>query len=125
MKAFTLYRIKDAESIDTPEGVVTPLFINEQLMIVKLSLPPNLTIPPHSHNCNIVAMVTKGRLEVMHGNERVVLEEGDMFFALPNVVLGFSNPSQGTTEILSVSYPPSYKSVEEFKEVLRSFARRG
>jgi quercetin dioxygenase-like cupin family protein len=125
MKAFTVYRVKDAESFDTPEGVMTPLFVGEQVSIIKLSLPPKLTVPAHSHKSNIVAVVMKGRLEVLHGNERVVLEEGDAFFAPSNVALGISNPSQGITEILAVSHPPSYKSVEELKELLKSFARRG
>jgi len=123
MAAFSVHRLKEAESFNTPEGVMTPLFVNEHLSVIKLSLPPKLTVPAHSHKSNIVAVVVKGQLEVSHGNERAVLEEGDVFFVPANVAVGISNPSQSTVEVLAVSYPSSCKSIEELKELLRSFAR--
>jgi quercetin dioxygenase-like cupin family protein len=124
MSTFSVYRFKGTESFDTPEGVMTPLFVNEQISIIRLSLPSKLAVPAHSHRNNIVAVVLRGRLEVFQGNERTALEEGDVFFTPADVALGISNPSQSDAEILAVSYPSSYKSVEALKERLRSFARR-
>ncbi|TDA30317.1 MAG: hypothetical protein DSO04_06130 [Hadesarchaea archaeon] len=125
MATFSVYRFKDADSFNTPEGVMTPLFVDEHVSITRLSLPPKLAVPAHSHKSNIVAVVLKGQLEVSLGNEKTALKAGDTFFATANTALGISNPSQKTAEVLAISYPSSYKSIEELKELLRSFARRG
>jgi quercetin dioxygenase-like cupin family protein len=120
----TVYRAKEAESFDTPEGTMTPLFVNEQLSIFRVSIPAGLAVPPHSHKSNSVAILLKGRLELTVGDERKIVEENDVFFIPSNLVVGVSNSFQTTAEILAISYPSSYKSVEELKERLKSLAVR-
>ena len=122
MVAFSVFRGKDFESIRTPEGEITPIFVNEHISISKLNLPPKLSVPPHSHGFNVVAVVAKGRLEILHESRKTVLEEGDVFFAPAGTKIGISNPSQEVAEILCISYPPTCKSVEELKKILKSFS---
>ena len=123
MVELAVYRAKEAESFDTPEGTMTPLFVNEQVSIIRFSIPAGLTVPPHSHKSNSVAILLKGRLELTVGDEKKIVEENDVFFIPSDLVVGVSNPLQTTAELLAVAYPSPYKSVGELKERLKSLAR--
>jgi len=49
---------------------MTPLFVNEQLSIFRISIPARVAIPPHSHKSNNVAILLKGQLELTVGDEK-------------------------------------------------------
>jgi len=118
-----IYKAKDFESINTPEGQMIPIFINENICVIRLNIPSGLSVPAHSHKSNIVAIVMKGKLEINHNDKREIVDEGDVFFIPANIAIGISNPFKNDTEIITVSYPSSYKNIDEFKKILKSLLR--
>jgi len=123
VKDLLVYRSDEFESFETPEGKMTPLFVNEQLSLTKLRLPSKLAVPAHAHKNNIVVVILKGQLDLLEGDNRLTLKEGDVFFIPGGVLVGLSNPYSIDVELLSVSCPPTYTSIDQLKERLRSLSK--
>ncbi|MGC8936646.1 MAG: cupin domain-containing protein [Candidatus Methanomethylicaceae archaeon] len=125
MTGLLIYRSEDNESFETPEGRMTPIFVNCHVSMIRLNLPSGIVVPAHSHRNNIVAMVLRGKLDISEGNAKITVKEGDLFLIPGGNKVGISNPYSSDAEILSVTYPSPYSNIEELKERLRKFTHGG
>ncbi len=61
---------------------------NESIMLVKVKFDPGAIGVLHHHPHLQMSYVARGRFEVVMGAEKKVLQEGDVYFALPDVTHG-------------------------------------
>ncbi len=61
---------------------------DDQLMLVKVSFERDAIGTLHNHPHLQMSYVAEGRFEVTMGNDRKILEKGDVFFAPSNVFHG-------------------------------------
>lgn len=74
-----IYKLKDAESYQTSEGIMVPLFAYENVSVVHINLPAGLQVKPHSHPAATIMIITKGSVKAI-GNDAVDLGIGDLAF---------------------------------------------
>ena len=59
----------------------------------------------YSHRGEEFAFLVKGKLEVFVGDKKYILEEGDSIYFDSSLSHGWSNISQGSTEVILISFP--------------------
>jgi quercetin dioxygenase-like cupin family protein len=110
-------RFEEAESFQTPEGLMTPLFAYDNVAITHLKVPAGLQVKPHSHPGDGILILTAGSVKLL-GREITDLKAGDLAFIPGETELGLESHEDSEAIILSV--PSRYSNVEEFRERLRS-----
>lgn len=110
-------RFEEAESFQTPEGLMTPLFAYENVAITHLKVPAGLQVKPHSHPGDGMIFLTGGSLKLL-GQETTDIKAGDLAFIPGETEVGLESLEDSEAIILSV--PSRYSNVEEFRERLRS-----
>jgi quercetin dioxygenase-like cupin family protein len=91
-------------------GVTTSLAWGEKIMLSLVKLNPNAIVPSHSHPHEQMALVLSGKLEVTIGNERRLLNEGDVFLVPSGAEHSVKNLNS-ETQVLDIFSPPR----EDFK----------
>ena len=72
---------KDNEWVEMAEGVRRKIIAyNESLMVVRVSLSSDSTVPFHQHRHVQCSVIESGKFEVMIGNSTKILGKGDGFF---------------------------------------------
>ncbi len=118
-----MLKLENVEGVDTLEGLMRPLSVNEYVSVIHSTLPPQSKTKPHSHKSNSVIFLLKGQLELTSNNATFTMTPGNIAVIPANTVVGINN-SDVSTEILMISAPPSSKSVEELKSKLQAFSKK-
>jgi len=63
---------EEQKSFCTSEGVMTPLAMNEDFAVIKISMPKGLAVKRHSHHREGVILVTKGKIVFDDGERHSV-----------------------------------------------------
>jgi transcriptional regulator with XRE-family HTH domain len=89
--------------------LLTPDF-NRSLALMRIQIPPGFSNQerPFLHTGEEVTHVLSGQLEVVVGNQHVVLEEGDSITHESSIPHWWRNSSGRVTEIMASSAPPSF-----------------
>ncbi|MCM1986878.1 cupin domain-containing protein [Methanococcoides seepicolus] len=114
-----IQKIDDTEGLETPEGVMKPLLFGERLLCMHLEIPAGLEVSPHAHPTEGIIYCLSGELVVESGNETVTIGSGTAMLVPPDTVVGIKNQQNAPVNAILVSSPPSVKSVEELKNLLR------
>jgi quercetin dioxygenase-like cupin family protein len=110
-------KFEEAESFQTPEGMMTPIFANDNVAVTHLKVPAGLQVRPHSHPGDGILILTKGSVKLI-GKETSDLTAGDLAYIPGGFEVGLESSLESEAIIMSV--PSSYSDVEEFRERLRS-----
>ena len=111
-----VFKLKEAESFQTSEGMMTPLFANEKVAVTHLEIPKGLNIKPHSHQGDGILILTKGSIKLTC-EDPATLEAGDMAYVPGCTEVGLECGVDSAALLLSV--PSKYRDVKEFRDVLR------
>lgn len=111
-----VFKLKEAESFQTSEGTMTPLFVNEKVAVTHLKIPAGLKVRPHSHPGDGMLVLTEGSIKLTC-EDPATLEAGDMAYVPGGTEVGLDCEEDSAALLLSV--PSKYKDVDEFREVLR------
>lgn len=114
-----IQKIDDAEGLETPEGVMKPLIYGERLACMHLEIPAGLEVSPHAHSTEGLLYCLSGELVVESGGETVTIGSETAMLVPPNTVVGIKNLQDAQVNAILISSPPSVKSVEELKNLLR------
>jgi transcriptional regulator with XRE-family HTH domain len=102
----------------TIEGMVNKMMIDfltsshpdkmMEPMIFRFSESGNFSDTMYQHFGQEFVLVLKGKIEIVLGNERYVLEEGDSIYFNSGVPHAFWNAHSGISEALSINTPPNF-----------------
>jgi quercetin dioxygenase-like cupin family protein len=113
-------RFEEAEGFETPEGIMRPLFASGKIAVTQLNIPAGLKVEPHSHPGDGIFILTEGSIELI-SEKTVTLRSGDLAYIPGNTEVGLESHEDSDAIILSV--PSRYETIDEFREVLKSFAK--
>lgn len=113
-----IYRLEDAESFPTSEGIITPIYASKKISVMHIKMPAGLKVEPHSHDEVGILMVTNGSIRLT-GDETIDLMSGDLVYIPENVSAGMECDEASEAVILSV--PSNYENVEALCNVMRSY----
>jgi len=113
--------IREAERIETSEGIMRPLLFGRNLSLFYLEAPPQLEVPAHGHPGEGVLYCLEGEVEAISDQGKTVVKSGTALLVRPNEELGLRNPTAATAKALLISSPGTARSLEEFKELLKGF----
>ncbi len=111
--------IDEAEGLETSEGVMKPLVFGENLAVMHLLIPAGLEVPPHAHPGEGVLYCLSGELDVVSGGETVTISSGTAMLVPPGTEVGIKNRHDAAVNALLISSPPTVRSVEELKNLIR------
>ena len=77
--------LKSRKQKEMVKGVRTRTFWKEKMLMSLVDLDPNSEVATHTHSEEQCGYVTKGTLEMMIGEERRLLKEGDLYHIPGNV----------------------------------------
>jgi quercetin dioxygenase-like cupin family protein len=112
-----VYKLKNAESYQTSEGIMVPLFAYDNVSVVHINLPAGLQVKPHSHPAATIMIITKGSVKAI-GNDAVDLGIGDLAFFPGGTEMGLESYEESEALILTI--PSRYKRVEDFRSAIKS-----
>lgn len=115
-------KFEEAESFETSEGIMRPIFASEKIAITHLEIPAGLRVKPHSHPGDGILILTEGSVKLV-SKEVASIKPGDMTYVPANTEIGLESEEDSKAVILSV--PSRYNNVEEFRDVLRAHLGRG
>ena len=118
-KSIKVYKVEDQEEILTGEGTMRPFLFTENLSLIHLEIPPGMDVKPHSHPKDGHLFCLEGELEVVCGDEKFTVTRKTAMVVPANVICGISNKTEVPVECLLISAPPTFKSAEEIKEVIK------
>jgi unsaturated pyranuronate lyase len=76
----------DIESERLNENIVRKMFWGEKIMVVRLDIEPNTTVPEHEHESEQITMVFQGSITLAFPDgEEVLLSEGEMLVIPPSL----------------------------------------
>jgi quercetin dioxygenase-like cupin family protein len=124
-KKVAVFKLDDLESIDTFEGLMSPISANEHVSIIYNTVSPQLHVHPHVHNNAYALLLLKGAITLVLTDEHFHLSEGSVAIIPAGEMAGFSNHSEDTpAAMLMISFPSKYTSLDGLKEALQSLNRR-
>lgn len=90
--------------------LLRPQFSDTDLQALYMVLEPGAFSgkEPHSHTGEEFVIVIKGKLEIVVDGEHFVLNEGDSAVYKSTQPHSWKNPSETTSEVIWVNYPPSF-----------------
>lgn len=97
--------------IQYQDGIIDQLLTprsNNNLEVIHSSYPPGTNSEPYSHKGHEAVLVLQGRLEVVVGDDRYVLEEGDCLSFTSSEPHAHRNLHEGTTVALWFVTPASF-----------------
>jgi len=118
-KNIKVCKVEDQEGFLTEEGTMRPFLFTENLSLIHLEIPPSLDVEPHSHPKDGHLFCLEGELEVVCGDEKFTITRKTAMVVPANVICGISNKTEVPVECLLISAPPTFKSAEEIKEVIK------
>lgn len=77
--------LKDRTSKEMAKGVRTRTFWKEKMLMSLVELDPNTEVAMHTHDEEQCGFVAKGTIEMVIGEERRLLNEGDMYHIPGNI----------------------------------------
>ena len=104
--------LRDAEYLETQEGLMRPLVFGERLMVFHLEIPPRF-------KGEGILYCLSGDLEATFGSEKVNIKPGTAMLIPPNMEVGVENKKDESVRAIIVGSPPMVKSVEELKELIK------
>jgi quercetin dioxygenase-like cupin family protein len=118
-----MLKLETVEELETREGLMRPLSINQYVSVIHNTLAPQAKIKPHAHKSNAVFFLLKGQLELVSNSANFMMTPGNVAVIPANTVVGINN-LDSSAEILMISAPPGSKSVEELKSKLQAFSKK-
>jgi quercetin dioxygenase-like cupin family protein len=70
------------------DGIARQMIVGQRLMICRLTLPPHVVTPAHSHPHEQMTLIEKGRVRFTIGGQTREAVAGDVLHVPPNVVHG-------------------------------------
>jgi len=113
-------RFNEAREFQTPEGIMKPLFVSDELKVIFLRIPAGLKVHPHSHPGPGNFLLLKGSV-ILHANDPVLLQEGDFAHIPAGYAIGLESRTEA--EALLISSPSSFHSIEELCKKLEKFQK--
>lgn len=120
-KKAKLFKIYDAESLTTSEGIVRPFLFTENVSLIHLEVPKGLEIPAHSHPKEGILYCLAGELQVYSEDQLFKLGKATALLVPPDVAVGIRNRTDRPAECLLISSPPASRSAEDLKERLKHY----
>jgi len=77
----------------------------ERIMMVLVEIGPNATVPTHSHTHEQMGLVLQGEFDMVIGNERKRLRQGDAYL-IPSGVEHTVHTQEGWALALDIFSPP-------------------
>lgn len=77
--------VKARQSKEMTKGVRTRTFWKDKMLMSLVELDPNSEVATHTHAEEQCGYVTKGTIEMLIGQERRLLKEGDLYHIPGNV----------------------------------------
>ncbi|MBC7114948.1 MAG: hypothetical protein PWR13_1253 [Archaeoglobi archaeon] len=112
-----IVRFDEMEKFNTPEGVMTPLFVSEKIAVIHFKFPAGLKVEPHSHPRDSVMVITKGKVRLRSEKGDVELGSRDLAYIPADFVTGLECEEEA--EAIAITVGARYKTMDELKEILR------
>ena len=112
--------LKDTEILKTQEGLMRPLVFGKNLMVFHLEVPPRFKVEPHAHKGEAFLYCLSGELEVFSNKGKVSISPGTAMLIPSGMEVGVENKQENLVEAIIVGSPPTVKSVEELKELIKA-----
>lgn len=104
-------RIKSVQGLATKGDIkVKPMYGAENMVMIKMHLPPGAGSPPHTHEHESLCYVVQGRVQVVIEDETYVLEAGDVCRHPEGVVHGI----QGLDDSIVLEIKSPAQPLEQF-----------
>lgn len=113
-------RFNELKEFQTPEGIMKPLFVSEDLKVIHLKIPAGLEVRPHSHPNPGNIILLKGSVR-LNAENPVLLQEGDSAHIPADYTVGLE--SEGEAEALLVSSPSGFRNIKELYKKLEGFQK--
>ncbi|MFL5927153.1 MAG: cupin domain-containing protein [Gaiellaceae bacterium] len=99
-------RAGGGERFERENRVVTIRFELPQLSLVEIEFDPSFEVPPHEHDDEVDSFfVVDGAVELVRGDETVVLRQGDFLAAPPGLRHGFRAAEERPARVLNLHAP--------------------
>jgi len=118
MSKISIVRTDEVEGIETPEGLMKPLTLTKEVLMIHMEVPAGLEVSPHAHQNDCILFMLSGSINLIQENSSVRVNPGDVVLVPANVKVGLTNNSDSNAEILAIVLSPNYASLEEFKQRL-------
>lgn len=79
------FNLKELTSRELAPGVEVKACSGEKMTITLFSMAPGAAVPKHAHPHEQIGTVLKGTMELIIGEEKKVVSEGDIWLIPPNV----------------------------------------
>lgn len=113
-------RSDDLKEFETPEGIMKPLLVSEDLKVIHLKIPAGLKVKPHSHPTPGNIILLKGAIK-LNAEDPVSLNEGDVASIPAGYVVGLESETEA--EAILVSSPSGFTDIGELYRRLERFQK--
>jgi quercetin dioxygenase-like cupin family protein len=95
---------KKIKKVETAKGIIVQeLGAGEKMSVLHWNMADKSVVPTHNHPAEQFGYVIKGGFEMMIGDEKATLRQGDAYFIPPNIPHSFV--TVGETEAIDVFHP--------------------